>query len=52
VVAPLNHTLLRLVTMLRKHGGLLHKLCDRPVPYVINKVRKKEVRGLRLADLS
>jgi hypothetical protein len=42
VVAPLSHTLLRLVTMLRKHGGLLHKLCDRPVLSDINKGRKEK----------
>jgi len=33
-VAPLNHTLLSLLTMLCTHGK--HNLCDRPVPYVIN----------------
>lgn len=36
----MNHTLLRLVTILRKHGSLAHKLCDRPVPSVINSVEK------------
>jgi len=42
VVAPLNHTLSHPVTMPRKHGGILHKLCDRPVPFIINSVKKRK----------
>ena len=38
MVALLKHTLLGLVTMLRRHGTPTHNLCDRPVPSVINSV--------------
>ena len=52
MVAPLNHTLWRLVAMLRAHGDVPQKLCDRPVPSVINSVRKRKSEGLDFADFS
>jgi len=51
-VAPSNHTLLRLLAMLRKHGNLLPKLM-RPTGSLCHQYsEEKEVRDLRLADLS
>ena len=44
MVPPLNHTLLSLAAMLRVHGSLTNKLCDRPVLFVINGVRKRSAR--------